>query len=131
MTARCDALVNQATHFPARLGQVLQERRAHKDDLLRVLERPEVPLHNNGRESDIRGYGKVRQISGSSRSASGRRGRDTLASLKKTCRQLGVNCWAYLKDRIRGLGRMLWLAALIRQRAAQESAARSAEAVPA
>ena len=118
MTARCDALVNQATHFPARLGQVLQERRAHKDDLLRVLERPEVPLHNNGRESDIRGYGKVRQISGSSRSASGRRGRDTLASLKNTCR-------------IRGLGKMLWLAALIRQRAAQESAARSAEAVPA
>jgi hypothetical protein len=124
-------LVNQKTNYPASIGQVLKEMREHKDDLLRVLERPEVPLHNNGMESDIRGYVKVRKISGSTRSATGRRCRDTFASLKKTCRKLGENFWAYLKDRIRGLGKIPWLPALIRARAAAESAAMSEEAVPA
>jgi len=30
----------------------------------------------------------------------GRRCRDTFASLKKTCRKLGVSFWDYLNDRI-------------------------------
>jgi hypothetical protein len=131
LQARFEVLVNQPTNFPASIGQVLKEMREHQDDLLRVLERPEVPLHNNGMESDIRGYVKVRKISGSTRSASGRRCRDTFASLKKTCRKLGVNFWAYLKERIRGLGKIAWLPDLIRARAAAAPAARSAEAVPA
>ena len=37
--------------------------RAHRADLLRVLDRPEVPLPNNGTESIIRGYVKTRNIS--------------------------------------------------------------------
>ena len=36
----------------------------------------------------------------------GRRARDTFASLKKMCRRLGVNFWAYLQDRVRGLGQV-------------------------
>jgi Transposase IS66 family len=130
LTARFEALVNQPSNFPTSIGQVLKEMAAHQDDLLRVLERPEVPLHNNGMESDIRGYVKVRKISGSTRSTNGRRCRDTFASLKKTCRKLGVNFWAYLKDRIRGVGKIAWLSALIRARAAEPTAS-SAEAVPA
>jgi hypothetical protein len=131
LTARFDALVNQKTNFPTSIGQVLKEMRAHKEDLLRVLEQPEVPLHNNGMESDIRGYVKVRKISGSTRSATGRRCRDTFASLKKTCRKLGVDFWAYLKDRVGGLGKIPWLADLIRACAAKESAGVAEEAVPA
>lgn len=104
--------------------------REHKEDLLRVLEQPKVPLHNNGMESDIRGYVKIRKISGGTRSASGRRCRDTFSSLKKTCRKLGVNFWAYLKDRLRGLGNIPWLPDLLRQRAAESTAVPEA-AVPA
>ena len=69
-----------------------------------MLERPEVPLHNNLSEGHIRDYVKKRKISGSTRSELGRRARDTFASLKKTCRRLGVNFWDYLQDRVRGLG---------------------------
>jgi hypothetical protein len=116
LEARFDALVGQPTDYPSIRG-ALQEMRDHRSDLLRVLERPEVPLHNNASESDIREYVKKRKISGSTRSASGRRCRDTFASLKKTCRKLGVRFWDYLQDRIRGLGRIARLAALIRQRA--------------
>jgi len=130
LEARFDALVGQTTDFPASIGGALKEMRDHKADLLRVLERPEVPLHNNGTESIIRGYVKTRKISGSTRSDAGRRCRDTFASLKKTCRKLGVSFWSYLCDRISGLGTIPRLAALIRQRAAEASSAGSGEAVP-
>jgi hypothetical protein len=116
LQAHFDTLVGQQTSYP-NINAVLKEMRDHRADLLRVLERPEVPLHNNASESDIREYVKKRKISGSTRSASGRRCRDTFASLKKTCRKLGVRFWEYLQDRIRGLGRIAPLANLIRQRA--------------
>ena len=76
----------------------------HRAALLRVLERPEVPLHTNLSEGHLRDYVKKRKISGSTRSELGRQARDTFASLKKTCRELGVNFWAYLQDRVRGVG---------------------------
>lgn len=131
LEARFEALVGQATDYPTTIGSALKEMRAHRADLLRVLERPEVPLHNNGTESIIRGYVKTRKVSGGTRSEAGRRCRDTFASLKKTCRKLGVSFWAYLQDRLRGLGQVPPLAALIRQRAAAGVSARSGEAVPA
>lgn len=131
LEARFDVLVGQKSNYPTSIGQVLKEMREHKADLLCVLARPEVPLHNNGMESDIRGYVKVRKISGSTRSPAGRRCRDTFSSLKKTCRKLGVSFWAYLKDRIRGRGKIAWLPDLIRARAEKEFAAVPEEAVPA
>ncbi len=128
LEARFDALCGQQTGYPS-INGVLREMRDHRADLLRVLERPEVPLHNNAAESDIREYVKKRKTSGSTRSDEGRRCRDTFTSLKKTCRKLGVNFWDYLQDRIRGLGRVPALADLIRQRAA-ETTAPAVQAVP-
>jgi hypothetical protein len=129
LEAAFDRRFEQRTPYPS-INRVLQDIREHKADLLRVLERPEVPLHNNGEESDIREYVKRRKISGGTRSHEGRRCRDTFASLKKTCRKLGVNFWNYLCDRVRGLGQIPRLPDLIRQRAA-ESRAPHAQAVPA
>ena len=114
--ARFDALVEQRTGYPS-IDGVLKEMRDHKADLLRVLERPEVPLHTNAVESDIREFVKRRKISGGTRNDAGRRCRDTFASLKKTCRKLGVRFWDYLQDRVRGLGKIPRLAELIRQKA--------------
>jgi uncharacterized coiled-coil protein SlyX len=118
LEARFDALVEQRTDYPSINGP-LKEMREHKDSMLRVLERPEVPLHNNGRESDIREFVKRRKISGGTRSDAGRRCRDTFASLKKTCRKLGVSFWQYLQDRVSGRGQSARLADLIRQKAQQ------------
>jgi hypothetical protein len=44
---RFDAWSDRRTGYPS-IDGVLKEIRAHRADLLRVLERPEVPLHNNG-----------------------------------------------------------------------------------
>src|SRR6266508_1063886 len=129
LTARFDALCVQRTGYPS-INNVLNEMREHQADLLRVLERPEVPLHNNASELDIRDYVKKRKISGSTQSDDGRRCRDTFASLKKTCRKLGIRFWDYLQDRVRGLGKVPRLAEVIRERAA-ESITGKAEAVPA
>jgi hypothetical protein len=129
LTARFDAVVDQRTGYPS-IDGVLKEMRDHKADLLRVLERPEVPLHNNALESDIREYVKRRKVSGGTRNDAGRRCRDTFASLKKTCRKLGVRFWEYLQDRVRGLGKIARLADLIRQKAQQRIAPES-QAVPA
>ncbi len=116
LKTRLDALCAQRTGYPS-IDQVLKDMAANQGDLLRVLERPEVPLHNNASESVIREYVTKRKISGSTRSSAGRRCRDTFASLKKTCRALHVNFWEYLQDRLRGRGLMPRLPDLIRQRA--------------
>jgi hypothetical protein len=129
LASRFDALVGQRTGYPS-IDGVLKEMREHRADLLRVLERPEVPLHNNAVESDIREYVKRRKVSGGTRSAAGRRCRDTFASLKKTCRKLGVRFWEYLQDRVRGWEQVPRLAVLIRQKV-RETAATKVVAVPA
>lgn len=129
LEARFDTLVAQRTGYPS-IDGVLKHMREHKADLLRVLERPEIPLHNNAMESDIREFVKRRKISGGTRNDAGRRCRDTFASLKKTCRKLGIRFWDYLQDRVRGLGQIPRLADLIRQKA-QETTAKQGAAVPA
>ncbi len=113
-----DAMCTQRTGFPS-IDGVFKEMQSHRADLLLVLNRPEVPLHNNLSEGHLRDYVKKRKISGSTRSDLGRQARDTFASLKKTCRRLEVNFWAYLQDRVRGTGQIPRLADLIRQKATE------------
>jgi Transposase IS66 family len=115
LEARFDEICRDPTGFPS-VDAVLRGMGEKRADLLRVLGRPEFPLHNNLSEGHMRDYVKKRKISGSTRSESGRRARDSFASLKKTCRRLGVNFWAYLQDRVRGLQRIPPLAELIRRR---------------
>ena len=86
-----------------------------------MLDRPEIPLHNNLSENDIRDYVKKRRISAGTRSDLGRRCRDTFLSLKKTCRKLGVSFWEYLQDRLLGRGVIPPLPDLIRRAALSAS----------
>jgi len=99
----------------ATLNAALQRIYNNKSELLLVLDRPDIPLHNNGAENAIREYVKKRKISGSTRSETGRKCRDTFTSLKKTCRKLGVSFLQYLKDRIENTGLIPDLSDLIRQ----------------
>jgi len=96
---RFEEIFTQKTNYQM-LNLALKHLYDNKSELLLVLERPEIPLHNNLSENDIREYVKRRKVSGSTRSELGRRARDTFTSLKKTCRKLGVSFWEYLLDRI-------------------------------
>lgn len=116
LETRFDTVFVGETCF-ATLNLALTRLHKNKAELLLVLDRPDIPLHNNDSERDIRDYVKKRKISGSTRSDLGRSSRDTFASLKKTCRKLGVSFWQYLKDRISGSDTVSQLPQLIRQRA--------------
>ena len=111
-----DALCTTRTDF-ASLTQALRRLHRNKAELLLVLDHPELPLHNNLSERDIRDYVKKRKISGGTRSDLGRQCRDTFASLKKTCRKHGISFWAYLKDRLAGTNTIPPLPDYIRQAA--------------
>ena len=99
--AHFDELCRTQTSF-ATLNRALARLTRNKKELLLVLEHPEIPLHNNLSEGDIREYVIKRKISGSTRSENGRRSRDTFASLKKTCKKQKISFWDYLGDRLRG-----------------------------
>ena len=123
LTAAFEALcATETTGEP--LNHVLQHFQAKQSELLRVLERPELPLHNNCSENDLRDMVKKRKISAGTRSEAGRFPgltggcRDTFVSLKKTCRKHGLSFWEYLKDRVSGLKVIPPLADLIRRAAA-------------
>jgi hypothetical protein len=99
------------------LNQVLLGFRERKAELLAVLDCPQLPLHNNEAESDIREYVTRRKISGGTRSEAGRRARDTFVGLKKTCRKLGISFWHFLISRLRGDGQIPPLPDVIRTKA--------------
>ncbi len=99
LATRFDDIFTQQTCFQT-LNLALKRLHANKTELLLVLERPEIPLHNNLSENDIRDYVKKRKFSATTRSDAGRAARDTFLSLKKTCQKLGISFWHYLQDRL-------------------------------
>jgi hypothetical protein len=116
LNAWFDEIFTQTT-ASAMLNLALKRIYNNKSELLLVLDRPDIPLHNNSAENAIREYVKKRKISGSTRSETGRKCRDTFTSLKKTCRKVGISFWQYLKDRIENKGLIPNLPDLIRQQA--------------
>jgi Transposase IS66 family len=117
LEARFDEIFTTRTQYET-LNQLLKRLHRHKAELLLVLERPDVPLHTNDAERDLRDRVKKRHISAGTRSDLGRRSWDTFASLKKTCRKLGVSFWAFIIDRVSGANTLPPLPALIQARAA-------------
>jgi hypothetical protein len=116
---RFDRLVATRTGF-ATLDRLLARQRANGAQLLVVLDRPEVPLHTNDAENDLRAVVIRRNISGGTRSEAGRACRDAFLGLMKTCAKLGIRFWDYLGDRLQVPGAPLVdpLPQLVRQAAA-------------
>ena len=99
MRARFDRIFHRRTGF-ATLDRLLERLHANKPELLMVLDRPEIPLHTNGSERDIRCHVIKRKISGGTRSDAGRDCRDAFLGLMQTCTKLGIAFWDYLGDRL-------------------------------
>ena len=85
-----DRIFGQRTGYKE-LDELLARLARRKDELLRVLERPEIPLHTNASENDLRAWVIKRKISGGTMSADGRMARDVMLGLSKTCRKLGLS----------------------------------------
>ena len=87
----------------APVQKFLVKRGSHvkENELLAVLERPEIPLHTNGSERDIRCHVIKRKISGGTHSDAGRDCRDAFLGLMHTATKLGIAFWDYLGARLR------------------------------
>jgi hypothetical protein len=99
LQARFDRIFRRRTGFVS-LDRLLKRLHANKAELLKVLERPDIPLHTNGSENDIRCQVTKRQVSGGTHSENGRNCRNAFLGLAKTCRKLGIAFWDYLGARL-------------------------------
>ena len=72
-----------------------------------VLDRPEIPLHTNGSENDLRCYVTRHKVSAGTRSDLGRDCRNAFPGLAKTCDRLGIAVGDYPGSRLRVAGHAL------------------------
>jgi hypothetical protein len=100
LRARFDRIFRRRTGFVT-LDRLLKRLHANKVELLMVLERPEIPLHTNGSENDIRCQVTRRKVSAGTRSDAGRDCRDAFLGLAKTCAKHSVTFWDYLGSRLK------------------------------
>ena len=99
LRVRFDRIFSRKTGFVT-LDRLLARLKVNKNELLKVLDRPEIPLHTNSSENDIRCQVTKRKISGGTRSDAGRDCRDAFLGLNKTCAKLGIAFWDYLGARL-------------------------------
>jgi hypothetical protein len=99
LRARFDRIFCRRTGFVT-LDRLLARLHANKTELLVVLDHPDIPLHTNGSERDIRCQVTKRKVSGGTRSDVGRDCRDAFLGLVKTCAKFGIAFWDYLGSRL-------------------------------
>jgi len=99
LVARFERIFTLKTGFVT-LDRLLVRLHKNKSELLMVLDRPEIPLHTNGSENDVRCQVTRRKVSGGTRSDTGRDCRDGFLGLAKTCFKLGIGFWDYLGARL-------------------------------
>ena len=99
LRAQFDRIFRRRTGY-ATLDRLLKRLLGRKDELLRVLERPEIPLNTNASENDIRAFVTKRKISGGTVSDKGRQARDVMLGLAKTCMKLKIPFFNYLGARL-------------------------------
>jgi hypothetical protein len=116
-----DTLFRRATGYAA-LDERIAKTRAKRRALLRVLEKPYLPLTNNPAELAARRRVRKRDVSFGARSPAGIHAWDVFHTLIGTAQLLGVNVLHYFQDHCSRAGRLPSLADLIRQRAGQSAA---------
>jgi hypothetical protein len=105
LKARFDRIFTRSSGYVV-LDRLLARLHRRKAELLRVLQRPEIPLQTNASENDIRACVTNRKVSSGTMSQDGRNARDMLLGLMKSCRKLGVSFYRHLGDRLRVPGSM-------------------------
>jgi hypothetical protein len=80
LRAQFDRVFKRRTGY-ATLDRLLKRLFGRKDELLRGIERPEIPLNANASENDVRAFVTKRKISGGTASEKGRQARDVMLGL--------------------------------------------------
>jgi hypothetical protein len=116
LAAQFDNLFSSTTGYED-LDDHIAKTLAKKTELLRVLEQPQLPLHNNAAELGARVQARVRDVSYQTRSDKGTKIKDTFMTINQTAKKLGVSFYEYVYDRVTGQFKLPSLANLIAQKA--------------
>ncbi|MBF0591213.1 MAG: hypothetical protein HQL02_03910 [Nitrospirae bacterium] len=87
-----------------------------KEEMLKVLKYPEIPLHNNGTELEARVQVRYRDVSLQTKTDEGTKAKDSFLSVIRTAKKLGVNAYRYISDRISRQFKMPALSDIIRSK---------------
>ena len=82
------------------LDKQIKKTLKNKNELLTVLEYPQIPLHNNLSELAARIQVRKRDISLHTMTKCGTKLQDAFMSIIQTCRLSGVNAYAYIRNRV-------------------------------
>ena len=96
-----DNIVSRKSSSP-KITEVIKNFRDYREEMLKALDYPGVPLHNNGSEQSVREMVKRRDVSGSTKSGEGQKFRDGLATIKQTCRKLGLSLYSFVLQHFHG-----------------------------
>jgi hypothetical protein len=94
---RFDSLFSTVTGYKM-LDDRIAMTKKKKEELLLVLDYPNVPLHNNLAEIAVREGVIKRKISSGTRSELGKLAWENMLSIIDTCRKLGISFYSYLYD---------------------------------
>jgi hypothetical protein len=112
-----DQLFGTPTRYGA-LDKCLERTRANKEKLLRVLDFPTLPLHNNAAELAARRVVRKRDVSLHTMTKWGTELRDAFLSIIETAQKSGISAYHYIHDRVTQQYNMTSLADLINSRTA-------------
>lgn len=120
LRTRFDELFSTTTGYHE-LDQRIAKTKLKAENLLVVLDFPDLPLHNNPAELGARQRVRKRKISLGPTTQEGLEAWDTFMTLAETAKKLGVNFFAYVFDRVSQSYRLPSLAHLITERVALPS----------
>jgi hypothetical protein len=112
MYKKFDSLFTQKTYYDS-LDERIAKTYNKRKELLLVLEKPYIPLHNNPAEGEVRVEKRKQDISFQTRTKEGTVMKDAGMTIVQTAKKLGVNCYKYFYDRISGALKMMSLADII------------------
>lgn len=110
-----DDLFSTQTNYE-QLNDRIAKTLAKKEELLLVLDFPELPLHNNESELAARVQARIRDVSLHTMSEKGTQIKDTFMTISQTAKKLGVRTYEYIYDRVSEKYELPSLAQLIKQK---------------
>lgn len=78
----------------------IDKTKSKKKELLTVLEKPQIPLHNNSSENGARLQKRREDVSLQTKSKNGTKAKDTMLSMIETCRKQKLNPLDYIREKI-------------------------------
>ena len=106
-----DLFIPDTDYF--QLNQCISKTIEKKQELLTVLKRPEIPLHNNLAELGARRQVRKRDISLHTMTKQGTKNQDAFLTIGQTAIQLGVDVFKYIKEFIGNRKNRIYLADII------------------